>query len=189
MPDRAPVLLILDASCLLNLYATGRLGEILTVSQYRFALADYVLEEEALFTLVGESADGPLERVPVDLQPFIEDGLVEVMSLESAEEIATFVDFAIQIDDGEAITAALAVHRGCTVATDDRKARRVIGEQAPTIPLVSTLDLLSEWAEAAQKTMNELRSAMDAMRTGASYVPGRRDHRFEWWLGVTQEEA
>lgn len=187
MPDQYSLVLILDASCLLNLYATGRLGEILMVSQYRFALADYVLEEEALFTLVREFADGPLEQVPVDLQPSIEDGLIEVMSLESAEEVATFVDFAIQIDDGEAITAALATHRACSLATDDRKARRVIAAQAPTVPLVSTLDLLSEWAEASQKSTSELRAVMEAMRSGANYVPGRRDPRFEWWLEIMGE--
>ncbi|MXZ01096.1 hypothetical protein F4Y93_10775 [Candidatus Poribacteria bacterium] len=189
MPDPHPLVLILDASCLLNLYATGRFGEILVVSLYRFAVADYVLDEEALFTLVRESFDGPLERAPVDLRPFIEDGLVEVMSVESTEEIATFVDLAIQIDDGEAITASLAAHRGCAVATDDRKARRVIAEQAPTVPLVSTLDLLSEWAEASQMSMSELKSVFAAMQTGASYVPGRRDPRFDWWVEVMQEEV
>ena len=187
--DNQPAVLILDASTLLNIYATGRLRDIASAASYRFAVAEYVLREEALFVWQCETDDDVPARVPLDLDPLIEDGSIELMTLHAGEEVETFVNFALSIDDGEAITAALALHRGCAVATDDRKARRVIAARAPLVPLVSTLDLLSEWAETAQLATKEVREVMEAMRSGASYVPGRRDPRFEWWLTIMQEDG
>lgn len=182
--ERGPASLILDASCLLNLYATDRFGDISASLREQVAVADYVLEEEALFIRREPSADGEEDRILVDLSPFVSEGLVEVMRLASPDEETTFVTLAAQIDDGEAVTAALAVHRGCSLATDDRKARRVIAEQAPSVPLVSTLDLVSHWAETTSVPLVELQTALERMRFGASYVPGPRDPRYGWWLEV-----
>ena len=184
--ERRPASLILDASCLLNLYATERFGEIVASLREQVGVADYVLEEEALFIRRETSADGQDDQLLVDLSPFVSEGLVEVMRLESPNEEATFVALAALIDDGEAVTAALAFHRGCSVATDDRKARRILAEQAPTVPLVSTLDLVSQWEETMSVPSGELRTALERIRSGASYVPGPRDPRYEWWLDVMQ---
>ena len=181
-----PASLILDASCLLNLYATERFGDIAASLREQVAVADYVLEEEALFIRREASADGEDDQLLVDLSPFVSEGLVEVMRLASPNEEATFVALAAIIDDGEAVTAALAVHRGCSVATDDRKARRVLSERAPTVPLISTLDLVAQWAETMSVPLLELPSALERMRSGASYVPGPRDPRYQWWLEVMQ---
>ena len=41
------------------------------------------------------------------------------------------MDLSAVIDDGEAITGAIALHRGYAVAIDDRKARRVLGKRVP----------------------------------------------------------
>ena len=183
--ERGPASLILDGSCLLNLYATERFGDI-AASREQVAVADYVLEEEALFIRREASADGEDDQLLVDLSPFVSEGLVEAMRLASPNEEATFVALAAIIDDGEAVTAALAVHRGCSVATDDRKARRVLSERAPTVPLISTLDLVAQWAETMSVPLLELRTALERMRSGASYVPGPRDPRYQWWLEVMQ---
>ena len=183
----APRSLLLDASCLLNLHATGRLREIAAALPYDLAVADYVLEREALYTwLIGPDGT-PDQRAPVDLFPLVREGLVRVMRLEHPDEELTFVDLAASIDDGEAVTGALAFHRGCSVATDDRKARRVFRERVPSVPLVSTLDLLELWARDSSVSDVELRAAMVAMRTGASYVPGPRDPLYEWWRRVMSD--
>lgn len=181
MTQAPPVLL--DASCLLNLYATGRLRDIALALPFRLAVAEYVLEQEALYIW----RTGPAEqeaRVPVDLSPLVEEGLVLVLRLEHQEEEATFVDLAALVDDGEAITAALALHRGCGLATDDRKARRVISEYAPSVVLVSTLGILKEWSERDSVEAPELRAVMLAMQWGASYIPSERDPLYEWWRAV-----
>ena len=176
--------LILDASCLLNLYATERFGEIASSLHERVGVADYVVEKEALFIRREASDEGQDEQVPVDLSPFVYDDLVEVMRLERPNEEATFVALAALIDDGEAVAAALALHRGCSIATDDRKARRLLEQWAPSVPLVSTLDLLSRWAETMSIPAIELRTALERMYSGASYVPSPRDHHYTWWLEV-----
>ena len=176
--------LLLDASCLLNLYATGRLREIALALPYPLGVTDYVCEQEALYMWRPDPSGNREEREPVDISPLIDEGLIEVAHLESVEEEATFIDLAAQIDDGEAVTGALALHRGYSLATDDRKARRVLGESAPTVPLVSTLELVKLWAEASSASPDVLRSALDGMRTGASYIPGDRDPLYSWWSEV-----
>ena len=54
-----------------------------------------------------------------------------VMRLETPSEEASFVELAAVLDDGEAVTGAIALNRGHLVAIDDRKARRVLGGKAP----------------------------------------------------------
>ncbi len=181
---QSPESLLLDASCLLNLYATGRLRDIALAQPYRLGVADYVLEREALYVWRSSSGEGQEERLLVNLTPLIEGGIIQVLRLEQQEEEATFVNLASMVDDGEAITAALAVHRGCAIATDDRKARRVLAEHTPIVPLVSTLELLRQWAEGSSVAQSDLHAAMIAMRSGASYVPGERDPSYEWWRSI-----
>ena len=180
----SPRFLLLDASCLLNLHATGFLREIAATLPYQFAVADYVLEQEVLYVWLPESDETREECVPVDLSPLVSEGLIHVMSLEHLEEQLTFVDLAASIDDGEATTGALALHRCCSVATDDRKARRVLGERFSTVPLVSTLELLNLWAQDESVSNVELQAAVTRMRTGASYVPGYRDPFYAWWREI-----
>ena len=177
-------LILLDACCLLNLYATGRMRDIAIALSHRLAVVDYVLEEEALFvwgSLGGESREKP---VPVDLSPWVTEGLIQVLSLEHQEEEENFVDLAALIDDGEAMTGALALYRGCALATDDRKARRILSERAPTLQLISTLDLLKQWADQSSISRADLRAAMSAMQSGASYIPGDEDSLFKWWRSI-----
>ena len=182
-------ILILDASCLLNLCATGRSRDIALTLPYRLGVADYVLEREVLYVWLTGLAGTREERVSVDLSPLMDEDLMQVMSLESEEEERTFVGLAALVDDGEAMTGAIALHRGYAVATDDRKARRVLAKQAQSVPIVSTLDLLKQWVECASVSEDELRGALVAMRSGASYLPGARDPLDEWWRTVMYGDA
>ena len=176
--------LLLDANCLLNLYATGRLREITVALPYRFRVADYVVEHEALFIWRPGPTDARDVQEPVDLTPLLEESLIQLMCLEHPAEEATYVDLAALMDDGEAITGALALHRGCSIATDDRKARRVLGQYAPSVQLVSTLELLNLWAEEALVPKDELRVVMAGMQSGAIHIPGPRAPLYEWWRSI-----
>ena len=176
--------LVLDASCLLNLYATGRLREIALAAGMQLEVAEYVLENEVIYTWQTDATGTREEAVPVDLTPLVSEGLIRVVRMEHPDDQAAFVALAAAVDDGEAATAALAARRGCSIATDDRKARRVFGELMPDVPMVSTLDLLKLWADESQVPGDTLREAMDTMRQGASYVPSSREPLFEWWASI-----
>ena len=181
--------LLLDASCLLNLYATGRFRDIAVTLPYQIAVADYVLDVEALYVWRLDPTGTRDEAEPVDLSSLVDEGLVRVMTLETPDEEGTFVELAALVDDGEAITGALAAHRQCALATDDRKARRVLGERTAAVPLLSTLELLRLWTDGAAVPDTELREAMDGMRLGASYVPGPRDPLHLWWQSVMEGDS
>ena len=176
--------LLLDANCLLNLYATDRLREITIELPYRFWAAAYVIEQEALFIRRPGLTEDKDAREAVDLTPLLEEGQIQPMFLEHPAEETTFVDLAAHLDDGEAITGALALHRDCSIATDDRKARRVLRQYAPSVALLSTLELLKLWAEEAQVPGDELGTAMAKMRSGASNVPGAREPLYPWWRSI-----
>ena len=181
--------LLLDASCLLNLFATGRLREIAATVHYQIAVADYVLEKEALYTWRADPDEFHVRRESVNLSPLVQEGLVRVMRLEHPDEELTFVTLAASIDDGEAITGALAFHRECSVATDDRKARRVLGDWIPSMRMLSTLELLKLWDQDGSVSEAELQAAMMSMRSGASFIPGYRDPLYGWWLEVTHSNG
>ena len=177
-------LALLDASCLLNLYATGRLRDIALALPYPLGVAEYVSEREVLYVWAPGASETEERRMSVDLDPLVEERLIRVMRLETREEERTFVDLAALMDDGEAVTGAIALHRGYAVATDDRKARRILAERASSVPLVSTLGLLKLWGVATSVTDAELREALSAMESGASYLPGERDPLYGWWRKV-----
>ena len=181
--------LLLDANCLLNLYATGRLREITVALPYQLWVADYVVEHEALFIRRPDSTDAKDVQESVDLTPLFKEGLIQLMCLNHPAEESTYVDLAAHLDDGEAITGALALHRDCSIATDDRKARHVLSQYAPSVELVSTLDLLKLWAEEVQIPCDELGAAMAEMQSCASYFPGARDPLYEWWRSIVCESG
>lgn len=179
-------LILLDASCLLNLCASGRLRDILLAQQRPVGVAEYVLEQEALYVWRASQSEAEEEKVPLDLSSLVQEGIVNVLHLAGQDEVETFVDFAALMDDGEAITIALALHRQGAVATDDRKARRIIAERAPMVALLSTLELLKRWADKSRVPEKDLHDAFLALRSGASYVPGERDPLYEWWRAMVQ---
>jgi len=78
----------------------------------------------------------------------VERGLIRVLEPRSEEEEETFVNLALQLDDGEAMTGALAIHRGAAVATDDKKAIRILEGWSPPVKIRRTSQLVKEWSEA-----------------------------------------
>ena len=155
---------------------------------HQLSVADYVLEEEALYVWPPVESDSGEAQAPTDLSTLVEDGLVQVVRFAHPEEHALFVDLAALIDDGEAVTGALALCRGYSIATDDRKARRVLTERTPRVRLVSTMELMKGWAEASSVSDVELRSAMSAIQSGASYAPGQHDPLYEWWREIMHDQ-
>ena len=183
MGDIPPARIILDASCLLNLYASGRLKEIAESMPEPLVISDYVLQREALFIRYKESDQDEEERKSVDISPLVVDGLIEIISINNEEEQETFIDLATELDDGEAVTIALAEHRQYQVATDDRKALKVISDRS-LVHVTSTLELVKRWSDARNVPKEEIRTVLLRIWTCASYYPGERDPLYSWWLDI-----
>jgi predicted nucleic acid-binding protein len=181
MPPRP---IILDASCLLNLYASGRLQKIAQTLPQPFAVVDYVIQQEALYIRRRSSDNDQEEREPVKVESLVSAGLIQVMKVNDEAEATTFVDLASEMDDGEALTCTLAMHRQCDVATDDRKAQRILSARAPQVLVTSTLALMKQWAELVGITKEELRAVLLNIRSGANYYPGERDPLYAWWRDI-----
>lgn len=174
--------IILDGCALLNLYASRRIAEVLGTLPRPCAVADYVRDQEALW--VGRHRSGPAaERERVNVGPLITTGLVEVLTLEGDEEMAHFLTLvsSSRIDDGEAMSGALAHSRGLVVATDDKAALKVFGRHSPPIPTCSTASLVKHWAECANVDAATLRRALVDIRERACFEPGARDPLQPWW--------
>ena len=148
-------LLLLDACCAINLLASGAADEILQALPHEVAVARLVFEREVLYVRA-EDGEVPVEDegarpeevgVELSLRPLADEGLLHVLEPETHEEHATWVDLALQLDDGEAMTGALAIHRNALLATDDRKAIRVLGQRLPESRILRTSELLKVWAD------------------------------------------
>lgn len=167
---------MLDACVVINLDATGRMAEILAAIPNRVAIADRVLIETRFDPTIEGPEGGPAERAT--LLALISQGTISVLSPESEDELNTFVDLTVDLDDGEAMTVALALHRGHTIATDERKAIRMHDGRTP---LRSTLDLIKAWADHQQPVPAELRSALTDLRVRGHYLPARSHPLRAWW--------
>lgn len=170
-------LVFLDACCLINLLATGRIREILSLLPYRFAVSRYVAEREVLRV---DTSEGDPPEVP-NPAALAHDGILEIFELQRERELAEMVRFATVLDDGEASICALAtIHRG-TVATDDRKALAVLGRWEPEVQTLETPSLLREWATLGDLPREEVISAIRSVRTRARFAPRRSSPDGLWW--------
>lgn len=186
MVGSPPPSLIFDASTLINLYATSRIREIASAVPYQFLVSKYVAEQEALYIWVQEPSGGRL-RQKIDLAPLIADNVLKLVDARGAAEAETLVNLVIELDDGEAHTAAIAINRGFMVATDDRKARTLLAEQWPSVRVLSTTQILKIWSQSARATVQVLGDTFTTIQTSASFVPGPHDPEFDWWQDLMRD--
>jgi predicted nucleic acid-binding protein len=176
--DAAQRCILLDACCVLNLYATGRMAEILTTIPAAFQIVEAV-HREALY-IRGRGGDTS-QNEPVDLQPLIDAGILSVAILETEAETNSYIDFGNSLDDGEAMTCAIAVHRTYTIATDERKATRMLAEVASHLTIITTSAILKEWVETRAITADDVSQILADIRDRARFEPGARDPLQTWW--------
>ena len=170
---------MLDACCLINLYATGRCAEILTALPYTFAAGREALQEANY--LARKLGDGTYEREEIEWGPLIERELITALELGAEAEEHLFVDLSVALDDGEAATLAIGIHRGYTVATDEKKATNLVRHEFPQCPITNPLALLREWEQMARPARTGLTEAIQNVRDLAHYRPGPGHDLHEWW--------
>jgi predicted nucleic acid-binding protein len=180
-PELASI--ILDASCLLNLCASGKLKEIAETLNGPLVVSDYVLNHEVLFIRHKETEQDDEEIKPVNLVPLISLGLIKVISLNTEEEQNTFIDLATELDDGEAITISLAECQHCKVATDDRKALKVISSRSSTHS-ISTLEIIKNWVDQKNISKEDTKRVLTLVLKDAHFYPGERDGLYSWWRDI-----
>jgi len=168
---------VVDACCMINLYAAGELRKRLSLLGGRWYLPTVVMVE-AIYLHI-EQADGTIEKSPIDLQSFVDDGTLLSCTVESAEELELYVDLATQIGDGEAMALAIAKSRGWTLSTDDRKAIRIADGLA--ISVLTTPELIKRWADSATLSCDELRDTLRLIEDRASFFPAASHPLYSWW--------
>jgi hypothetical protein len=174
--------LITDASTALNLYASGRMAEIIASVPVPVALAQYVKEVELRWVYsVPVPGTGKQTREPIDLQPLIDGGYLVVESLQAGNEEVTSVNLSVVLDDGEADTAAIALHRNWAIGVDDRQAQSYLRRAMPQLQLVSTPDLLLNWATVGAPSSSIVREVLRTIEVCGKYVPNRNHPLAQWW--------
>ena len=85
--------LIVDASCLISLYASNQLTAILQSISKTVAVAAYVADREALFIQSEVDEAGERKKEAIVLQPFINAGLLRIVDLAEEDETETLLHF------------------------------------------------------------------------------------------------
>jgi predicted nucleic acid-binding protein len=170
---------LLDACVLINLLASEEIDSILRIAGQEFKICDAV-EKESLYL----RPDDPQELSPnaVQLDPLIMSGVLSVCVMESDTEETLYVEYAGQLDDGEAMSIAIAEARSYRLATDDRKARRIFlaSTNAPE-RLISTSDLVRSWAERESISPDKLNFILLNIQHRANFIPPKSDANLQWW--------
>lgn len=173
--------LILDACCIMNLYASNYITDIIASIAESIAVAAYVKDIEAL-TVYKHSKKHAMEKEPINLNPLIDRKLLTVVNLDTEAEKLSFANLATQrLDDGEAITLSIAIHRNWAIATDDKLAIRLCNNQFPHIQCLSTPELLKHWVETAKPKPNSIKNALHNIENRANYLLGRQHPFYTWW--------
>jgi hypothetical protein len=176
--------LLLDACVALNLLASGvALDELAGASSVRFVMTSVAASE----TLWLEPDDSSGSRELLDDKVLVERGITLVTLTEI--ETVNFIELARSIDDGEAATIAVAIHRQLRVATDDRKAVRLAESQTPPVGVVRTSHLMRRWADSSNATQIRVREAIRAIQRRANCVPPRDDPHIAWWRSMTDDPS
>lgn len=138
--SEAPGVLVLDASVVVNLNATGCADEIFGTLGHSCVVTDNVLRELELGATRGYTDAIQLKRLR-------DNKVLDIVNLD-ANMNKTYLELvagstADTLDDGEAATLAYAEGDSAWAAIDERKALRICRERFANVQTASTVDLLA----------------------------------------------
>jgi predicted nucleic acid-binding protein len=172
-------IVIQDACVLINLLASGRFEDIASGCGLRFAIASVVSQESMYLHNVDSG-----EWETIDLKPLIENGMLETLAAESENEKLRYIELALNLDDGEAESVAIAEARNFALATDDKKARNLILRKGLKIELWSTCSLLQHWQGKCSISDNDLKTVLINIFKRGRYRPKCGHPDFDWWTNL-----
>lgn len=183
----------LDACALINLFASGKFEEVARTLGLEFRVVPFVFNGEALevHTRTEQGERGP--REPMNLEPLIQAGALTVDAEPSSDEEAAFLAYAAlpAMDDGEAMTIAIAEARGGGVVTDDLPAWRTLEQHAPNAPRTTTLALIRRWAETTGADRMAVRDVLLEIELRGRYRPSAKwpESEYAWWRSMIHESS
>lgn len=166
---------IMDASSIINIAASGHAKEIMAIVSEQVFVCSYVRQKECLY-LRGVNEDA-VEII--QLAEWQQAGILQDCELTALEE-EQFLVYASQVDDGEAMSLAIAIARGFTLITDDRKAQRLATSDG--ITLLTTPQILYAWAAGQHPAI--VSEVLRAVESRARYRPSEGDPLNAWWLSA-----
>lgn len=139
---------ILDASSVINLYATARMPEIIDCLPVRFSVSQYVKEWEAVSVLEAPDSNGDQQCIPIELGDIVSSGVLEIFSDDSPSVANGVIELARAgvRGMGEKLCAAIALATGCGIVLDDKVATTKLQHMMPQIQMLTTFDLVKFWA-------------------------------------------
>lgn len=173
---------VIDACVLIGLAATGNLEEILRLTLPEALVAEQVRQEALYVHTPGVEGS---ERRLIDLDPVCQAGTIQLAPFASDAEAATAIELAMRIEFGEAASAAIAIHRGCRLATDERKVIQLLEHR---IEIIGTLDLVRDRDAQAGVDAARLRAALRGVRQ-QRYRPGTALRQYGWWMEILGDEG
>lgn len=174
--------LVIDASCLLNLLASGKAEEILEVLELELIATPH-LDQEVLYQVTGRDEAGAVTREPVDLEPLEKAGLLTIRPLDPSA-LDHLVECAEHLTDADAAAVAVAAARELPLATDDARQAKVARKLFPAMEVVSTLEILRQAIPKLALDDASLRQLARRIRTRASFLPPRSDPHRRWFLDL-----
>ena len=149
--------LVLDASVVVNLNATGFADHILGAVPTAVFVPVPVVRELKRGMIMGHSD-------ATDLKVLLEEGLVESLHVPTSaqSEYVSMVSgsSASSLGDGEAATIASAFSMSGWAGLDERKARRICRERYRTVRVASTVDILAHPNVTLALSEDELSAAL-----------------------------
>lgn len=172
---------VIDACCLIDLFATGHTEAILRAAGIDWHLPSAVQGEVQHVRQHDPTQPGQFLKIAVDLSPLINSGVLQVCEPNNQTEQDRFVLYATQFrSDGEAMCIALAEQRGWLVATDDSKAIRVAQQAGLTV--LSCPELVKRWADATKPDQATLCKVLQDIHVLALFKPNPRMPEYQWWI-------
>jgi predicted nucleic acid-binding protein len=170
--------ILLDASVFINLSASGAASAMLQALPNRVLIVD-VAASVQVDSKTGRSDNDTLQEllaspVILDTVTLDENGLV------------VFERLVLELDDGEAATIAAAAIRRSIAVLDERRARKICGEQLPDIVQASTIDLFAHPAIEKALGRDGLADAVHAALQNAR-MHVRADQR-DWVIDLIGRE-
>ncbi|MES2741324.1 MAG: hypothetical protein V4754_10285 [Pseudomonadota bacterium] len=167
--------LVLDASVVINLLATGHSSAILRSLNAPIVVTDNVVREIEEGAAAGHS-HFDLLRIALSEQIL----RMEKLNGRILEDFFGLVsgNTAETLGDGEAATLALAHGYGFIAAIDEKKATRIAAERFGALKLATTVDILAHEAVRSSLGADRLAEAtFDAIRLSRMQV---REYQFDW---------